>query len=251
MAEDTTQYQTQLSAYNQATDRYINDLLDQAGGDRDAAIAILTREHEQALGTDNTARAKFLETVSDALEKRIGTIPYDYQVGTTRANEDLTRTTDITERNRKQALSRLSEDEKVWKDQFADTSKNERVNQQEALLKRGVLQGTRNDAQGIAGEEVRNLEKDLGTTLSAYERALSRNKQDINTNAQDTIDEATINNTRTLEDLKTEARRAAQGAEDTRSDSFTAAQRAYEKAKKELERQRELGKLDNQSYAAI
>ena len=67
MAEIQDKYNAQLGAFNKATDRYIEDLLGQAGGDRDAVIQILTRDHEQALGSNDQQRAQFLESVSDAL----------------------------------------------------------------------------------------------------------------------------------------------------------------------------------------
>lgn len=243
-----------LSVYNeeaQAADAYVNDLLGQAGGDRDFAIKQLKRDHELALGTDDQARAKFLESVADKLEQQIGTIPYDYQVGTTRTQEDLTRTTELTNRNKNQALARLAEDEKVWKDQFADTSKESRITQQESLLKRGILSGTRGSAQGLAGSEVRNLEKDLGTTLSAYERELGRSRKDIETQASDVLSEAQIGATRKLEDLKTSARRGATTAQDTLAFGSEAANRQYEAKKKELERLRAAEKSAARASAFI
>lgn len=246
---DTTQYDAQLEAFNQASDRYINDLIAQAQGDKDFAIKLLTRDHELALGTDDAARAKFLEQVSDKLEEKIGTIPYDYQVGTTRENENLARITEVTNRNKNQALARLAEDEKVWKDQFADTSKTARGSQQEQLLQRGILSGTRSDAQGLAGQEVGKLETDLSKQLEAYNREIGRSTQDINTQASDTLFTAGREATRTLENLKTDARRGATAASDTFKFGSEKAQRALDAQKKALEQQRELSKLSNQTYA--
>lgn len=243
-----------LGVYNEqadAADNYVNDLLNQAGGDKDFVIKQLKREHELALGTDDQARATFLESVADKLEEKIGTIPYDYQVGTTRTKEDLATTTTLTERNKSQALARLAEDEKVWKDQFQDTSKTSRVSQQEQLLQRGILSGTRGEAQGLAGQEVGKLETDLSNTLSAYERELGRNKQDITTSASDTLAEAQTSATRKLEDLKTAARRGATTAQDTLSFGSEAAQRQYDAKKKELERLRAAEKTAAQASAFL
>ena len=245
-----TKYNAQLQSLNDASNRYIDELLAQAQGDKDEAIKILTRDHEQALGTDDGARAQFLESVADQLEKRVGRIPYDYKVGTTRTNEDLARTTEVTNRNKDQALARLAEDEKVWKVEFNKNAQEGRATQQEQLLQRGILSGTRDNAQGLAGQEVRNFEKDMGSTLSAYERELARNKQDINQAAGDTLFEANRSATRSLEDLKTDARRAAQEQTDTFSDGKTAAERAFAKQKALLEKQKQLSQLANESRSA-
>lgn len=244
------QYNSQLSAYNEASDRYINDLLSSVGEDRDEAIRILTREHEQALGTDDRARAEFLESVSDDLERRIGTIPYDYQIGVTRTNEDTTRATSIIGRNRDSALRRLAEDEQVWKQEFGQASDKSRINQQESLNSRGLIQGTRDNVQGVGGIEVRDLERDLGNTLSAYDRALGRTREDVNTQAEDALFDVNRTSTRTLQDLRTGARRGAQGATDTYTDNTRAAELAYQRRQRELERQRELSRLQNQSMAS-
>lgn len=243
-----------LGVYNEqaaAADKYVEDLLAQAGGDRDFVIKQLKRDHELALGTDDAARAQFLESVADKLEERIGTIPYDYQVGTTRTQEDLARTTELTNRNKNQALARLAEDEKVWKEQFADTSKESRTTQQEQLLQRGILSGTRAGAEGLAGQEVGKLETDLTRQLEAYNRELGRSKQDITTTAQDTLTEAQTSATRKLEDLKTAARRGATTAQDTLSFGTEAAQRQYDAKRKELERLRAAEKTAAQASAFI
>lgn len=243
-----------LAVFNEqaaAADNYVNDLLGQAGGDRDFAIKQLKREHELALGTDDQARAQFLESVADKLEEKIGTIPYDYKVGTERTQEDLARTTELVNRNKSQALARLAEDEKVWKQEFSDVSKEARTSQQEQLLQRGILSGTRGEAQGLAGSEVGKLETDLTKQLEAYNRALGRNTQDIETQAGDTLFEAQRGATRTLEDLKTAARRGAVGQQDKLSFGTEAANREFEARRKELERLRAQEKAAAQMSAFV
>lgn len=243
------QYNAQLGAFNQASDNYINSLLDIAGQDRDTAIKILTREHEQALGNNDSQRAQFLESVSDELEKRIGTIPYDYQIGTQRTNEDIARSTELVNRNKESALKRLAEDEMTWKNDYAKSADVARTNQQEDLLRRGLLQGKRSDIQGVGSYDVNNLETDLSNTLAAYNRALGRSREDVNQQAEDSLFDINRTGQRTLSDLKTQARRAAGSATDSYSDNTAAANTAYERAQKELERQRELEKLANQTRA--
>lgn len=230
-----------LSIYNEQAaeaDRYIDNLLGQAGGDRDFAIKQLKRDHDLALGTDDQARAEFLESVADKLEERIGTIPYDYQVGTTRTKEDLARTEEVTARNKERALSRLAEDEQVWKAEQERQVQEGRVSQQESLLKRGILQGTREQAQGLAGSEVGKFEGDVQRTLEAYNRALGRQKEDIGTAVEDTLFEARRGTERKLADLKTAARRGAIEQQDRLSFGTEAANRAFEARRKELERLR-------------
>lgn len=250
MANGITQYQAQLSAFDQATDNYINQLLDQTRGDSDLAIRLLTRDHEAALGTDDLARAEFLESVSDKLEERIGRIPYDYEIATTRTREDLARTQEITNRNKDLALSRLAEDEKVWRQEFGRTSEDTRQAERERLSQRGLLQGTREQAQGLAGREVARTEQDLSSTLQGFERALGREQQDITTQAEDALTEAQTSAERQLADLKTSARRGALDAQSTFEFGKEAEERRKAEREKELERQRTLGKLSNLSFAA-
>lgn len=223
------------------TDAYINDLLSSAGGDRDFAIKQLKREHDLALGTDDQARAQFLESVADKLEERIGTIPYDYNVGVTRTNEDLARTTEITNRNKNQVLSRLAEDEKIWKENFATTSAESKQNQNEALLQRGILSGTRAGAEGLAGSEVKKFDTELAKQMKAYNLALGRSRSDTEQAAGDTLFTAGRDAARTLQDLKTTARRDSTASADRLSFGSEAAQREYEKTKKRLADLRQQG----------
>lgn len=244
------QFQAQLGAFDQATDNYINQLLDQTRGDRDLAIKILTRDHETALGTDNAARAQFLESVSDKLEQRIGRIPYDYEIATTRTREDLARTQEVTNRNKQLALQRLSEDEQVWRQDFAKTSADTRQAEAEGLSQRGLISGTREQAQGLAGREVARTEQDLGSTLTAFERALGRQESDIQTQAGDILTEAQTSAERQLQDLKTGARRGALDAQSSFDLGKEQQERLAKQREQELERQRTLGKLSNLSFAA-
>lgn len=233
--------QSLLDIYNEqavAADKYIDDLLGQAAGDRDFAIKQLKREHELALGTDDQARAQFLESVADRLESRIGTIPYDYQVGTTRTAEDLARVEEVTKRNTDLALQRLSQDEQTWRQQFGRETQDLRQSEAESLSKRGLLTGTREQAQGIAGREVGQTEQGISDTLSAYDRALGRSREDIGTQASDTLFEARRGAERTQQDLTTAARRGAIAQQDQLQFGTEAAQRAYEARQKELERLR-------------
>ena len=221
-----------------AANAYVDDLISMAEGDSDLVIRQINREHQLSLGTDDKARAEFMETVADKLEERIGTIPYDYKVGTERIGEDLARAEFVTERNKSRVLSRLAEDEQVWKRDFGEEAEEARGLQQEDLLKRGILSGTREGAEGLAGKEVGDLETDITRQLQAYDRALGRGREDIETESADTLFSVRREAKRGLEDLKTESRRGAIAAEDRQKFGTEAERRRLEARKKELERLR-------------
>lgn len=229
--------------WQNATNNYIDDLKKQANGDADFMISQLTADHQLALGTNDIKRAEFLESVADSLESEIGRIPYDYQVGVSRLEEDFGRTKELNERNKKMALDRLAEDEQVWKEEFGDESLLARENQQEDLLKRGILSGTREEAQGLATKDIGNLETGLSRTLQAYDRALGRSRSDIETASSDEMFDATRNLTRGKEDYKTIARRGGIDAQNTYKFGTEGVKRQLEARLKELERLRakELG----------
>lgn len=220
----------QLNSFlNEQTDKYINDLLASVNGDKDFAIKQLTQQHDQAVGSDDTATAQFLESVASALETKVGRIPYDYQVAVER-----------TTGSQKTALQRLMEDEQVWMKEKAITDKEARVGQQESLAQRGILSGTRDEAMGLAGEEVKTMEQKLQDQLDTYKRAKGRSTEDIN-----------LNTTQTLQDLQTGARRGVQDIQTQTKFGKEAATRAADAKAKELERQRALQKLQNPSASVM
>jgi len=228
---------------------YIDSLISSANGDYDFIIEQLMNAHQKAVGSDDAQTAEFLESVADELEKKIGRIPYDYQVGVTRVNEDKTTKTERTLYGKDTALKRLAEDEQTWKRDFGQFSKDSRVNQQEELLQRGIIQGTREDAQGLAGENVKRLDTDLGNQLSAYDRALGRERTDIVKSADDSLFDIERGATRSLEDLKTGARRGVIDQVDETSFAKTKAQRDLDAKKKILENQRKM--LNQQAESSV
>lgn len=212
---------------NQQTDNYINSLLEAAKGDKDFAIKQLAQAHDTAVGNNDPQTAQFLESVASALETKVGRIPYDYQVAVGREN---TQT--------KTALDRLNEDEKVWMKTTEQANKEGRVSQQENLLQRGILSGTREGATGLAGSEVKTMEQKLQDQLDAYQRAKGRTTEDINTASKTT-----------LEDLATGARRGVQDIQTQTTTGTEAAKRIEDAAKKKLEAQRALQKQQNAASA--
>lgn len=228
---------------------YIDSLISSAQGDYDFIIEQLMNAHEKALGSDDSQLAEFLESVADELEKKIGRIPYDYQVGVTRVNEDKATATERALYGKDTALKRLAEDEQVWKRDFGQFSDDSKVNQQEELLRRGIIQGTRADARGLAGENVQRLDTDLGNQLSAYERALGRERTDIVRSADDALFDINRGSMRSLQDLKTGARRGAIDQVDETNLGKTKAQRELDAKKKILENQRKM--LNQQAPTSV
>ncbi len=214
---------------NEQTDKYINDLLSSVNGDRDFAIKQLTQQHDTAVGNNDTATAQFLESVASALETKVGRIPYDYQVAV-----------DRTTGSQKTALQRLLEDEQTWMKEKEVTDKETRVGTQENLLQRGILSGTLKESTGLAGAENKTMEQKLQEQLDTYKRAKGRSTEDINLNA-----------TQTLQDLQTGARRGVQDITTQTTLGKEAATRAADAKAKELERQRALQKLQNQSSSVM
>lgn len=228
---------------------YIDSLISSANGDYDFVIEQLMNAHKKALGSDDSQLAEFLESVADELEKKIGRIPYDYQIGVTRVNEDKATATERALYGKDTALKRLAEDEQIWKRDFGQFSKDSRVNQQEELLQRGIIQGTRENAQGLAGENVQRLDTDLGNQLSAYERALGRERTDIVKSTDDALFDINRGSMRSLQDLKTGARRGAIDQVDETNLGKTKAQRELEAKKKILENQRKM--LNQQAESSV
>lgn len=249
--QDDGRYEAQLAAFDQQTDDYINQLIDQSKGDMDLAIRILTRDHDVAIGSNDEQTAQFLEKVSDSLEQKIGRIPYDYETASRRIGENLSRVEDVTKRNTDLALSRLAEDEQVWKQNFGRQADDVRQTERESLSQRGLVSGTREQAQGLAGREVGQTETDIRDTLSAYDRALARQRDDVNTSAEDTLFDARREAERLGQDAKTEARRGVIDTQDTFKFGTEAERRRFEARQKELERQRTIEKSYNPLRANI
>ncbi len=102
------------------------------------------------------------------------------------------------------------------------------------------MAGTREDAKGLAGKEVSELESNIGRGFEALERAKNRGVFDIELGAK-----------RDIEDITTGSRRLATGATMARDFGVEGANRSFEAKKKLLERQREKEKQFNPSYAYL
>jgi len=227
---DVDRINAQLEAQRQAiidsANRWADDLLKDAQGDKDFAVRQLDAEHKVALGQNDQARAEFLEKVADALEERIGTIPYDYERGITRLAQDKSR-----------ALERLARDETEARRQFGVETEQARVGQGESLSQRGLLTGPRDETVGLGAKSVSDLESEIAARFQTLERGINEPRQDIMRTSQ-----------RTGEDLKTQARRAGLKTERVYEFGKEAQERELERRRKEIERDREIEKLTAEAF---
>ena len=197
-------------------DKYVNDLMDFAKDDYNFAAKWIEDQYTKAMGTDDTARKDFLKTVANSLEEKIGRVAYDFKTDTYR----LQGKTDL-------ALKRLDEDEAVMKEQTATQNQIDRQDQNSALNARGIISGTRENATGLAGKEVGNLEGNITKRMDALSRAVGRNRSDILTASN-----------QGMEDLTTNARRSAIDTTTQKDYSLANAGRVRDKAILNAEQQK-------------
>lgn len=216
----------------QADSKYIDDLIAQSQGDLEFALRKLDSDHKIALGTDDQARASFFETVADALEARIGQIPYDYEKYTNRELQNFSRSSGRITSDRDLALKRLDEDEVLVKQQMEEDKIKETQLTKETLNQRGMVTG------GIADKELQELNSKFTDQKDAIERSLSRERGELNLSADRGMEDLSTTTGRNLEDIKTDARRAGIGAENSLAFGSEAAKRDAEARRKALERQR-------------
>lgn len=217
---------------------YIDQLIGEAQGDLNLMLKKLDAEHKLALGSDDGARADFLERVADKLEERIGRIPYDYERYTSRELESYARESGRVVSDKTTALKRLDEDEKVLRENARLEADQERELQGAELNERGILSSTRENATGLAGKNVRTLEGAINRKEQEITRAVGRDRFDISQGANRSLEDLLTGHTQTLEDIKTDARRGAIDQEQATSFGKESAQREFENRKTALERER-------------
>lgn len=218
-------YGSGLQMLDDNTKRYYDDLVSMAEKDLDFVLERLDKEHEIALGNNDSARAQFIESVADKVEAKMGRIPYDYKVARERQ-----------ERNTNQALSRLAADARVLRERIDRDAELTREQQMGNLNARGLINGPRDQVTGLGGREISRVEDQIADRIAALDREISRNREDINTQ-----------NTDTLADLKTGARRDALDTQRAYSLNKQQEQTNFDRRKKEIERARKLESLSNLS----
>jgi hypothetical protein len=204
------------SGFSNEIDKYVGELKKFAKDDYDFAAKWIESQYKEALGTDDAQRTQFLKNVANELERQVGRIAYDYQTGKYRAEQDKTM-----------ALTRLAEDEKVARQNLTTQTAMEREAQGASLNSRGLLAGTRENAEGLAGRDIGLLESNIQNRFDALNRSVTRQTDDVNQGF-----------TRGLEDLTTGARRAGDDSIQQRSYGLETAQRAMEQRNLQAEQER-------------
>lgn len=193
-----------------AINDYIDELKDTAQDNYDFIVKYLKSQFEHALGTNDQDRAKFFAQVANRLEERIGRIPYDYEIMTGREKEDLANY--LKEKSMEDTRQR--ELEKEFETQQALATEKEQEKIREAANERGMLDsGIQKHQQAEAQEERETNILTPQRSLFAYQQAMRDLRES----------QAKIQSQRNLQDITTEARRAAQ-------DEQTAYQKGTEQA---------------------
>lgn len=183
-------------AYLNQINQYASELQGEAQRDYDFIVKYLKKQFETALGTDDTARQEFLVKVADKLEQRIGRIPYDYDLYTGRAKEDIANYLRRSEVQKQDANAR--EDEFLAQQGFA--VRTERKQLAEASNARGML------GSGIQkGEQLQ-----LDTKRQLYETdPFNRTMALERTQREEADKQAILDNQREQTDITNKYRREA------------------------------------------
>lgn len=116
-------------------DKYVADLKATSQQNYDFVVKYLKQQHEAALGSNDQARAKFLEQVANTYEKQVGRIPFDYETKTTREKQDIANYLKSSELMKQDALTR----EKQFGEQQGFEKKQEQKQLAESMNTRGLL----------------------------------------------------------------------------------------------------------------
>jgi hypothetical protein len=202
--------------------KYIDELKGEAQGDFDFITKFLKRQFETALGTDNQARAEFFSKVANQLEKRIGRIPFDFDLKTGREKVDIAnflRRQDIEDTD-----LRAREAEFEQQQEFATGIETEQ--RKEEFGARGLLDSGLQVKRRQQQEEARKLSTDPIRRAFDLER----------TRRTEQSKEAQLQSGRRLEDIQTGARRGAEDVQFGFDKGSEAAQLDFEKRLSAIER---------------
>jgi hypothetical protein len=233
-----------LSQYTGGINEYYDALNQLAQGDRDFVLKWINKEFEQAMGTDDQARAEFMAAVASADEERLGRIPYDYQKYTSRQLEDYKLGIEGIDRVKK----RLEEDyDTTMAGKQIDWSEA-RQNQNESLIADRLMSGSREqmlNQGGIAGQRAAKLETAINQEQDVLEREQNRALEDIQTE-REALD---LQNQRNLDDLKDQYRREAVDSIYDKEYNTEKANHDYENtiANQNLSRDKEINEVNAQA----
>ena len=183
----------QLASIN----RYVEDLKATAKQNYDFVVKYLKQQHDAALGTNDTAKAQFLEKVASTYEKQVGRIPFDYETKTAREKEDIANYLKSSEIARQDQAARQGE----FQAQDKFNSQQEQQANKESANARGLL------GSGIQDKEANRLKlaRQLFTEDPFYR---SMNLETTQRNEADRLRQ--IQSDRNLFDITTGARRGAE-----------------------------------------
>lgn len=229
--------------------KYVDELIQMAKGDYDFAAKWIENNYKLALGTDDSARAQFLKQVANEMESKVGRIAFDYNTGSYRVNQDADLATSRTVRTSETALKRLAEDEELERRGLLRENDQARRSQESELNARGILSSPRNQAEGLAGREVGDLEGQIADRMSSFERLLGRSREDIGLSRDDTLADISLERGRALDDLTTGARRGAVDEQQSRDYNLESAKRELERRQREAEAERRRSMNQARTYA--
>lgn len=192
--------QKRLDEINAAADKYANDLRATAKGDYDFAIKWLTKQHETALGSNDTETAKFFEQVASSLETKIGRIPYDYLTKTDREKQDI--------------ANYMLDQNRAAEDQF---QRDYQFKQQQDFAKKQEADLTKEtfNARGLADSGLQiKKQQDQATQRQLFETNPQARASALETDTRNAaIRNRQLLSERTLQDITTGSRRTGQDAQ--------------------------------------
>lgn len=176
--------------------QYVDELRDEAQGDYDFIVKFLKRQFENALGTDDQARARFIAQVANKTEERIGRIPFDYEQKTGREKEDIANFLRRQEIEREDLRAREAE----FEQQQEFETELETEQRKEEFGARGLLGSGLQKKRAQRQARARELQTD--PIRRAFELERTRRGEETR--------EAQLQSGRRLTDITTAARRGAE-----------------------------------------
>lgn len=230
---------------------YIDSLTNLAQGDYDFIAKWIESNYQEAVGKDDKDTARFLKTVASEMENKVGRLRYDYNTQKYQLEEDKGTATTRLNQDVSTALSRLKEDQSILTEQYKRDAAKARSQQGSSLNERGILASTREDAQGLAGKEVGDLEREIQDRFSALERAYGRDTADYNQSLNRGLFDINQGFSRGMESLNTGVRRGIIDQQQSRDYNTEQAKLDFEKRKKQLEAERSSSLREIPGLAAL
>lgn len=213
-----------------SVNKYIDQLMGQASGNRDLVLKKLDAEHKLAVGNNDAQSAQFLESVANNLESGEGRTAFDYNTGVGRENQSYGMNSGFNLDNKNLALQKLANDEQQSLRQSGTEQGNANRGTVTDLNSRGLMYGQTpvgglnnttsgynplTGLGGVAGQtaQMSNLpyQNSTNATIQNYGTGVTGENQNYQ-QAQQPLDFQHANN---LQDLQTTARRGIIDANNT------------------------------------